>query len=101
MGQLGRIQAVHEEGGGKNDLGSQCTMVGSPVDQGVSIRLDTGRKKGIKKNATEVLKISRTELITKLKCWDKKANGIPNYVWKVINELKGVKNVKNGEKNNE
>ena len=38
-----------EEGGGKNDLGSQCTMVGSPVDQGVSIRLDTGRKKGIKK----------------------------------------------------
>lgn len=63
MGQLGRIQAVHEEGGGKNDLGSQCTMVGSPVDQGVSIRLDTGRKKGIKKNATEVLKISRTELM--------------------------------------
>ena len=45
--------------------------------------------------------ISRTELITKLKCWDKKANGIPNYVWKVINELKGVKNVKNGENSNE
>jgi len=49
MGQLGRIQAVYEEGGGKNDLGSQCAMVGSPVDQGVSISLDTGWKKGIKK----------------------------------------------------
>lgn len=32
---------MHEEGGGKNDLGSQCAVVGSPVDQGVSIRLDT------------------------------------------------------------
>jgi len=49
MGQLGRIRAVYEEGGGKNDLGSQCAMVGSPVDQGVSISLDTGWKKGIKK----------------------------------------------------
>lgn len=49
MGQLDRIQAVHEEGGGKNDLGSQCAVVGSPVGQGVSIRLDTGWKKGIKK----------------------------------------------------
>lgn len=32
---------MHEEEGGKNDLGSQCAVVGSPVDQGVSIRLDT------------------------------------------------------------
>ena len=30
---------MNEEGRGKDDLGSHCAMVGSLVDQGVSIRL--------------------------------------------------------------
>ena len=34
--------------------------------------------------------ISRTDLIRKLQAWDAKANGIPNYVWGVINELPSV-----------
>ena len=35
--------------------------------------------------------IDRELLIRKLLSWDVKANGIPNYVWKVINELPSVK----------
>ena len=31
--------------------------------------------------------ISRQELITKLRCWDKGANAIPDYVWHVINTM--------------
>lgn len=34
--------------------------------------------------------ISRTDLIRKLKAWDAKANGIPNYAWSVINELPSI-----------
>lgn len=34
--------------------------------------------------------ISRAELIKKLEAWDYKANGIPNYAWKVIRELPTV-----------
>lgn len=31
--------------------------------------------------------IKKEDLIRKLNAWDSKAHGIPNYAWKVINEL--------------
>ena len=31
--------------------------------------------------------ISKKDLIRKLKAWDSKANGIPNYAWGVINDM--------------